>query len=430
MNFGATVYPGNYVRTGTNSFVVMRDGATWMNNYNGAGAAGVSNDDQYVWGNVRRYMANAAAQTQVFPVGVDFAAGANAGAQPFTINLTGNPITALGAGAYMEVSFNSVGLPTLTPSGTTPTCGFDDIQSYSGRWTYHIFNSAGAQQESVAGVTYTLNVKPHDFTAPVEAVFLVDHLCATCDPYYAGLRVLNTNNSIPDYSYLTPTLVPCVVGATPGDMTIPGAAALTYFSEISGGSPVVNPLPVEMLPLQAEGAGDHIRVYWTTLKEVNTSHFVLERSLDAQNFQVIASNIPAAENSNQPIDYDFDDNDAQYNTPYFYRLRTVDMDGTETMSNIAEAMILRDASSSWASFYPNPANSTLNLRVFSEENATMNLRMFDATGRLVYVADQQLEAGTTDIDLASALSRMAAGNYNAVLMIGSEVSTTKLVITD
>jgi hypothetical protein len=185
-----------------------------------------------------------------------------------------------------------------------------------------------------------------------------------------------------------------------------------------------------MLPLQAVGEGDHIRVYWTTLKEVNSSHFVLERALDAQNFQVIASNITAAINSTQPINYEFNDVNVDYNRPYFYRLRAVDLDGTEVLTNIAEAMIVRGGASSWASFYPNPANSSLNLRVFSAEAAPLTLRMFDATGRLVYTSEQQVEAGLTDINLAAALSRMAAGNYNAVLMIGTEVSTTKLVITD
>lgn len=416
---------GRYVRTNGN-FVEMREGSTWDNAYLTAGGALQTN--RYVWGNIRRYFTSAT--TYSFPVGVDPTVGTNGGTQPFAITFNADPTTSAEAADYMEVSFSAAGLPTLTASATTPTCGADAIQAYSGRWTYHVYNAAGVSQEQLTGRTYSVNFRPHAANAAAEPVILIDHAgSAGGNTYFQGLRVVNTSNTEPDWTFANATLVPCATGAA-NDMTTP--ATMVYFSEISGGTPAVTPLPVEMLPLQAVGEGDHIRVYWTTLKETNVSHFVLERSVDAQNFQVMESNIASlvGGNSTQPANYEINDNNAEFNRPYFYRLRVVDMDGTETMTNIAEAMITRDGSSTWASFYPNPANASLNLRVFSAENAPMTLRMFDATGRLVYTAEQALEAGVTDINLESALSRMASGNYNAVLMIGTEVSTTKLVITD
>jgi hypothetical protein len=200
-----------------------------------------------------------------------------------------------------------------------------------------------------------------------------------------------------------------------------------WFSDIGGGTSPT-PLPIEMLPLQAEGAGDHIRVHWTTTTEQNSSHFVLERSTDNQNFEVLNPFIQAANNSSDPLNYEHLDFAAEYNQPYFYRLRMVDLDGQTAMSNIAEAMITEGASSAF--FYPNPASNSLNLHVFATAAQDVTMKIYDATGRIVYNNVFGVEAGTQDIDLAAMLNRLAMGTYNAVVTLDGDVHTTKLVVNN
>ncbi|MBX7095197.1 MAG: T9SS type A sorting domain-containing protein [Flavobacteriales bacterium] len=93
-----------------------------------------------------------------------------------------------------------------------------------------------------------------------------------------------------------------------------------------------NPLPIEMIRLEAKQDGGNALVQWTTATEMNTHHFNIEKSNDGILFTTIGR-IAAAGNSVVPIDYSFLDNEVENGISY-YRISTIDWDGSISFSPV------------------------------------------------------------------------------------------------
>ena len=87
-------------------------------------------------------------------------------------------------------------------------------------------------------------------------------------------------------------------------------------------------LPVELISFDAKRVNDHCLIQWRTIQEENSSHFVVERSLDGYYFNSIGS-VAAKGNSNVLVEYELADHEIQNRTVY-YRLKQVDLDGATT----------------------------------------------------------------------------------------------------
>lgn len=93
-----------------------------------------------------------------------------------------------------------------------------------------------------------------------------------------------------------------------------------------------NPLPIELIRLEAKQDGGNALVQWTTATEMNTHHFNIEKSNDGILFTTIGR-IAAAGNSVVPIDYSFLDNEVENGISY-YRISTIDWDGSISFSPV------------------------------------------------------------------------------------------------
>lgn len=95
-------------------------------------------------------------------------------------------------------------------------------------------------------------------------------------------------------------------------------------------------LPLDLLDFwgNRDFDGQFNRLFWTTASEVNTYEFVIERSLEnASDFEPIGQ-VEAAGNSSEKLYYTFDDTDSRDAGVYYYRLKSVDLDGSFTYSKI------------------------------------------------------------------------------------------------
>ncbi|MEJ0101382.1 MAG: hypothetical protein WDO19_01995 [Bacteroidota bacterium] len=84
-------------------------------------------------------------------------------------------------------------------------------------------------------------------------------------------------------------------------------------------------LPVKLAAWEATPLPGKVQLEWTTATETNTSHFVIERSVDGNIFTPVAE-IPANHNSQAAIQYSKEDTDPLPGKSY-YRLKMVDLDG-------------------------------------------------------------------------------------------------------
>ncbi|MGN7886776.1 C25 family cysteine peptidase [Dyadobacter sp. 22481] len=128
------------------------------------------------------------------------------------------------------------------------------------------------------------------------------------------------------------------------------------------------PLPVSLVSFDAKAAGsEKVNVTWVTASERNNSHFVIERSYNAKNFEAIGS-MEGRGDSDVPTSYEFTDLNPFAGTNY-YRLKQVDratdvngetVEGEITYSKIVS--VTREGTSALV-VWPNPTVGKVELKL-------------------------------------------------------------------
>ncbi|GAB4382818.1 MAG: hypothetical protein Kow0075_14780 [Salibacteraceae bacterium] len=107
----------------------------------------------------------------------------------------------------------------------------------------------------------------------------------------------------------------------------------SYFCDTNSNGGV---LPVELIALSASFVNeDAVEVNWITASEINNDFFVLERSYDLNEWEVV-SYVAGAGNSLRTIAYSYTDYGVKQSRVY-YQLSQVDFDGTETQFQVIVA---------------------------------------------------------------------------------------------
>ena len=110
-----------------------------------------------------------------------------------------------------------------------------------------------------------------------------------------------------------------------------------------------NSLPVTLHSFKGVSTNDRVKLTWKVSEEVNVSRYEIERSSEGISFTKVGA-LPA----DRKLTYFFeDDSPDEIN---FYRLKMVDMDGSEKRSGVIRVIIPRKAE---CEIYPNPVSRTL-----------------------------------------------------------------------
>ncbi len=189
----------------------------------------------------------------------------------------------------------------------------------------------------------------------------------------------------PASSHILP-LASAPTGNLPSRSTLMSPAPTFYFTNFqyfynqSGASlpnPVA-PLPLQLGSFSAQKGTGKVSLNWSTVLEVNTSHFEVEQSNNGSTWKTI-SIVAAKGNSNSAQKYAADDI-ANYSSKVYYRLKMVDIDGKFEYSPIA---VVTFGGKGKLFAYPNPAASFT--MVSSDKAITENVTVsiFNTTGVLV-----------------------------------------------
>ena len=135
-------------------------------------------------------------------------------------------------------------------------------------------------------------------------------------------------------------------------------------------------LPVTLSSFTGVALAKANRLEWTTATEENTARFHLERSADGRGNWTEVAALAAAGNSRTTRYYSAED-DRPYGQTY-YRLRSVDVDGSEQLSNV---VLLRQGAVTDFRAYPNPVSNQLTVETDLERASAYQL--FDQLGRVV-----------------------------------------------
>jgi len=116
-------------------------------------------------------------------------------------------------------------------------------------------------------------------------------------------------------------------------------------------------LPLKLVSFTAQKtAQNNVRLSWSSYSEINTSHFVIERSTDGNLFEA-AGSVNATGNGNN--NYSFSTAILSTTPTYYYRLKMVDTDGRQQYSNIVR--ITNNDETVKLAVFPNPATEFITL---------------------------------------------------------------------
>ncbi len=135
-------------------------------------------------------------------------------------------------------------------------------------------------------------------------------------------------------------------------------------------------LPVDFLEFIGENKGQANHLYWATASESNSDYFAVEK-LQGQEYIEIGQ-VNAAGNSNQVMQYQFDDTDITSEISY-YRLRQVDHEGDFTYSDIISVSTHAEQ---LARVFPNPAQNVIHVDFF-KECGTVSYQLINPQGNIV-----------------------------------------------
>ncbi len=185
------------------------------------------------------------------------------------------------------------------------------------------------------------------------------------------------------------SIVPSTTVSTAGDrvlFNVDGSNITTnYFYTIGTIDPAASPLPIELIDFNCNLINPNtIQLNWKTATELNSHYFSIERSTDAINYQTIG-NVIAAGNSLSIKNYSFIDEHALKDISY-YRLKSVDIDGTYEYSPICSVTNGGFDTFDNISIYPNPTNSLLTIDFKNNTTiSTESYSLMDITGKKIEV---------------------------------------------
>ena len=184
-------------------------------------------------------------------------------------------------------------------------------------------------------------------------------------------------------------------------------------------TPIISPLPIELLSFHAQPTGKEVTLEWVTASERNNDYFTVLRSADGFRFEPIL-HVEGAGNSTTAIRYaDVDEQPLQGLS--YYKLRQTDMDGTTSESQVVAVRFSASKGGSLVA-WPNPAESELNLAGFGGTNA--EVRLMDAAGRVVL-----LERTTSDTQrLVLPLYGLARGSYTVQVLGDGGLNSLPVVL--
>ena len=176
-------------------------------------------------------------------------------------------------------------------------------------------------------------------------------------------------------------------------------------------------LPVELISFKAKAQGSSALLTWSTAMEKNNAAFVIERSNDGKTFEAIGTK--AGQGTTLSVtNYDFTD-EHPYSPVSYYRLKQVDIDGTQTYTAI-QAVYFESAEDIY--LFPNPATDEVNIILNSDE--LYDIHVYSNLG----VEVQHLSTIKNNNTYTIPLNGLASGSYIIVLSSASKQVTKQFLV--
>ena len=185
-------------------------------------------------------------------------------------------------------------------------------------------------------------------------------------------------------------------------------------------------LHCDIITFKAISFNQNVTLDWSVLCRQPVDHFIIERSIDGNNFSEIQT-VLGRSMINEAESYSGIDNITGITSNMiYYRLKTVLKNGNESLSNI---IIIKNNGQTKQTLqvFPNPVKNQLQLNILADKTCIANVYIIDVSGRIVSRFNEKLQQGNNSISWNGA-SYLSTGSYYLKLDIGGEVLTTKFNI--
>lgn len=169
------------------------------------------------------------------------------------------------------------------------------------------------------------------------------------------------------------------------------------------------------------------KLSWKLLSDGQVKYFEVERSFDGVNFSTIdrVETHPYSSGSNP---YYYQDILDKVNSPnVYYRIKLVNVQGTNKYSNIINVP-LKMAGQGKVSIFPNPVKDILQIHVDAKTSGKIKVEIFDLSGKLIHVSSTSVQRGNNVISIDQ-LKEQPRGVYMAQIHVGDDTFHEKILLT-
>ncbi len=183
-------------------------------------------------------------------------------------------------------------------------------------------------------------------------------------------------------------------------------------------------LPITLLNFSGLLQNNIAVLNWQTADELNTSNFIIERSIDGTHFSPVG-NTAAAGNSSTIKNYNYSDDITAVNASvYYYRLKIIDLNSNFKYSTVVK--LTKKGRGFFAEAIPNPFRQQLALNVEAPQQNTAVLVLTDLNGKLILQKEMQLKKGNNAVVLEET-KPLSNGMYLLKIIFANETKILKLL---
>lgn len=191
---------------------------------------------------------------------------------------------------------------------------------------------------------------------------------------------------------------------------------------VEGTISCANVLPIQWLGFQATAQTSDIALEWTTAYETDVEKFEIQRSLDGLNFNTIATS-PSKRTDNHVNKYQWLDKTADFNTVYYYRIKTVEADKLY-LSEIESAYLTQHIANDIL-VQPNPTQDKATLFLTEHSTRPLQVSIYNQLGQQVFQFIYPVDGDRKQIELD--LSTYDSGVYFVKMLQHQQTYTSKII---
>lgn len=180
------------------------------------------------------------------------------------------------------------------------------------------------------------------------------------------------------------------------------------------------PLPVKLVMYDATMGKEGVNVNWVTTNHSNSSYFIVERSSDGINWELVRT-VPSEKESNKTHNYSLVDQDYKSGTNY-YRLTEVSTSGEKSDYGVRLVDVAKSTYFDWQIF-PSPNNGQFAILVKDgHDMQSYEVVYLDVLGK--EILKQKVYSGFNTIDL----DFLASGAYLVKIKLEREFKNKTIII--